>query len=87
MPVPLIHCRNTVTGAEAEIPETALGYMSDWVRLDEGEPSGPGESAASTESSDTPSTPGERDAAAQPPAHPTGKSKAAATAKTTDERK
>lgn len=41
MPVPLILCRNAVTGAEAEIPKTALIHMSDWQPLDGAAPAGP----------------------------------------------
>lgn len=30
MPVPLINCRNSKTGATAQIPETALPHLPDW---------------------------------------------------------
>lgn len=35
MPVQLIPCRNSETGATAEIPETALPHMSSWQPIDQ----------------------------------------------------
>jgi hypothetical protein len=36
--VPFVFCRNQVTGAEAEVPETALPHFSDWIPTDRPEP-------------------------------------------------
>lgn len=41
MPIPFIPCRNKVTGATAEVPQTALPHMTDWVPLDQDDPDAP----------------------------------------------
>lgn len=92
MPVPFIYCRNEVTGATAEIPETALPAMSDWVPAER--PAPPPEDTAATraaraaaEASSAGS--GEPDQPAFPEPQPTtrtAKSKAADTAKNTEEK-
>lgn len=68
MPVPLIPCRNTLTGAETEIPETALRHMPDW------QPITDDEDAATAPSSASEATPPATD---RPAASAAGKSKAA----------
>lgn len=91
MPVPLIPCRNTVTGAVAEIPETALDHMTDWQRLDtadagdETDDPATGQSAAQhpADLTSDPAPPAADDDTA--PAGTTRKSKAAKAATSTKE--
>lgn len=46
MPVPLIPCRNQATGAVAEIPETALRHLANWVPLSDEERAAAAQDAA-----------------------------------------
>lgn len=60
MPIPFISCRNTVTGALAEVPETALPHMTNWVPVDQvdadaGTGDGLADPAATPTESDAPS--------------------------------
>lgn len=91
MPVPFIYCRNEVTGGTAEIPETALSHMSDWVPTER--PAPPPEDTAATRAARAaaetpPAGSGEPDPPAftEPPTTRTAKSKAADTAKNTEEK-
>lgn len=79
MPVPLIPCRNTVTGATAEVPETALQHMTDWVPLGDEQPDEIGPNPVFAEGGVIPA---EAAAAEDRPAGPpASKSKAAKAAK------
>lgn len=72
MPVPFIACRNTVTGGQAELPETALPHMTHWVpvaQLDAEAGGGVADPAGTSDGPDgSASTPaaGESDAADAP---------------------
>lgn len=96
MSVPLIPCRNPVTGAEAEIPETALQHMPDWQPIGGADPTDPADQTALTGPPTTPADPSDQaladpapdpadDTADQPPAKPavrtTTRSKAATASK------
>jgi hypothetical protein len=62
MPVPFVTCKNKVTGAVTEIPETALPHMTDWVPVDQG----PGEDEPKADQADEAwSKPADDDAPAQ----------------------
>lgn len=77
MPVPLIKCRNRQTGATAEIPETALGHMTDWVRLDR-DPEPDSDFEATAQDQQTTAEPATATEQPEPqPSEPTRKSKAA----------
>lgn len=53
MPVPFILCRNKTTDAVAEIPETALRHLANWVPLSDEERAA---AAAQDATADTPRT-------------------------------
>lgn len=70
MPVPLIPCRNAVTGAETVIPETALRHMPDWEPI-------PGDDTAAAAAPSTAGDTAPPAASDRPAASAAGKSKAA----------
>lgn len=54
MGVRMVPCRNTVTGGEAELPETALQHLPNWQPVDAGSPPAADEPPA--DPADTPRT-------------------------------
>lgn len=83
MPVPFVACRNKVTGALADVPETALIHMTDWVPIEDE----PTEKPWSAPAEPKPDTSTVQNTAGDPaePAARTAKSKAAPSAITEKE--
>lgn len=63
MPVPLITCRNSETGATAQIPETALPHMSNWKPIGDEDAVDP---SARTQLTDPPAPPPSDEAKGEP---------------------
>lgn len=75
MPILIVPCRNTETGAEGEVPESALPHLTNWVPLDQADTDPPADA--------TPDEPPDGQQAT--PAPRTARSKAAESAKTPKE--